>query len=150
MASLGPNIIYVGSSDALVWAQRSQNFFHRWRRLGPTFSLAGTPDTLVWAKCIQNYFHQWHRLGLVLLEIGRGCTTHMGQCHGLSMGMGGVRIFNPCLTPTHRGGSWVGLEGTWVGLQKSFNTLTLETLIFNYPTPLPSTQFANAPSSAHL
>ena len=63
MASLGPNIIYVGSSDALVWAQRSQNFFHRWRRLGPTFSLAGTPDTLVWAKCIQNYFHQWHRLG---------------------------------------------------------------------------------------
>ena len=74
----------------------------------------------------------------------------MGQCHGLSMGMGGVRIFNPCLTPTHRGGSWVGLEGTWVGLQKSFNTLTLETLIFNYPTPLPSTQFANAPSSAHL
>ena len=62
------------------------------------------------------------------VEIGKGCTTHMGQCHGLSMGMGGLRIFNPCLTPTHRGGSWVGLEGKWVDLRKISTPLPLKPL----------------------
>jgi hypothetical protein len=43
MVSLGPSIIPVDAgclAAALVWAQRIQNYFRRWRHLGPTSSLS--------------------------------------------------------------------------------------------------------------
>jgi hypothetical protein len=46
-----------GAHDALVWAQRTPNYFHRWHRLGLASSSAGVPDALRWAQYTPNYSH---------------------------------------------------------------------------------------------